>query len=104
MNLKKRRVARQGERARREVLRNLRTEGEARKERTGAVWAAEAVDGSQEALLELGSPPHPGHRGPGVPPHEPAAPPAGSLRHGSLPRSLESSTKLLPAVARRRPW
>jgi hypothetical protein len=86
------------------VLRNLRTEGEARKERTGAVWAAEAVDSSQEALLELGSPPHPGHRGPGVPPHEPAAPPAGSLRHGSLPRSLESSTKLLPAVARRRPW
>lgn len=65
-------------------------ESKGSRERTGSVPAAEALDGSHEAALELGGPPHPRHAGPGVLPHEAAPPPCPLLpRHLSLARMLD---------------
>jgi hypothetical protein len=46
------------------------------------VWPAEAVDGSDEAVVELGRPPQPWHLGPVVPPRRCTVPPAaGATAH-----------------------
>jgi hypothetical protein len=46
------------------------------------VWPAEAVDGSDEAVVELGRPPQPWHLGPVVPPRRRTVPPAaGATAH-----------------------
>ena len=58
------------------------------RERERTVRPAEAVDGSDEAPVELARPPQPRHRGPVVPPRRrPAAPAAaGAITHLALVR------------------
>lgn len=72
-----------------------------RREAKRTVLTAEAVDGADEAAVELARPPQPGHRGPVVPPRcrRPVPPAAGAAhlsRRSAQAASGDDDLRLLP--------